>query len=38
MHRRDKIRDDVMNGGKKNEKWVRNSTSPMPTFDPQQEK
>jgi hypothetical protein len=29
---------DVKNGGKQAEKWVRNSTGPMPTFDPQQEK
>jgi hypothetical protein len=26
-----------MNGGKQVEKWVRKSTRPMPTFDPQQE-
>jgi hypothetical protein len=29
---------DVMNGGRKVEQWVRKSTGPMPTFDPQQEK
>jgi hypothetical protein len=25
---------DAMNGGKKEEKWVRKSIGPMPTFDP----
>jgi hypothetical protein len=29
---------DAMNGGKQVEQWVRKSTGPMPTFDPQQEK
>jgi hypothetical protein len=29
---------DVMNGGKKDEQWVRKLKGPIPTFDPQQEK
>jgi hypothetical protein len=29
---------DVMNKGMQIEQWVRKSTGPMPTFDPQQEK
>ena len=32
--RGDRIRADMMNGGKDNEKWVRNSEGPMTTFDP----
>jgi hypothetical protein len=27
----------MMNGGKQADQWVRKSTGPMPTFDPQQE-
>jgi hypothetical protein len=30
--------DDIMNGEKQIEKWVRNSVGPLPTFDPKQEK
>jgi hypothetical protein len=30
--------DDMKNGGKHIEKWVRNSVGPMPNFYPRQEK
>jgi hypothetical protein len=38
MHGGDRTGADVMNGGKQDEQWVRNSVGPMPMFDPQQEK
>jgi len=33
-----RIGADVANEGNKFEQWVRNSTGPMPMFDPHQEK
>jgi len=37
MHGGTRSGDNVMNGGKIHEKWVRKSARPMPTFDPQKE-
>jgi hypothetical protein len=34
-HEEDRTGDDVTNEGKQNEKWVKNSASPIPTFNPQ---